>query len=459
MSRIVVIGDAMLDRDLHGIASRLAPDAPVPVVDLHRTVDRPGGAALAALLTAYDGHDVHLVAGIGDDESGSRLRALLANALTLHDVPIDGSTPRKTRVRGGDRAVLRIDEGTGRTVTAHPRLRRLLAGADAVLVADYGRDAATVPDTRAAIGVAASSCPVVWDPHPRGAVPVRGARLVTPNDDEAAHFTDHTDVRDLESAGRRAARLVREWGATAVCVTRGRAGAVLSFGGSTPLVIPTREVSDRDPCGAGDRFAATVTAALASGAVPSEAVVAAVGSASRFVAGGGAGTVGVGPAPVTRGAEADRGADCWGLTRDVRAEGGTVVATGGCFDLLHAGHIAVLEAARRLGDCLVVCLNSDASVRRLKGVGRPLVPQHDRERVLAALGCVGAVVIFDEDTPEAVLRRLRPDVWAKGGDYGAVDLPEAEVVRSWGGSVALLPYLAGRSTSRLVASAQTDRVG
>ncbi|MCW2852933.1 MAG: hldE, partial [Nocardioides sp.] len=137
----------------------------------------------------------------------------------------------------------------------------------------------------------------------------------------------------------------------------------------------------------------------------------------------------------------------------IRAAGGTVVATGGCFDLLHAGHVATLEAARALGDCLVVCLNSDDSVRRLKGPGRPLVPQQDRARVLEALEPVDAVLVFDEDTPTEVLRDLRPDVWVKGGDYAGAELPEAALLQEWGGVSVVVPYLDGRSTTRLVSTA------
>jgi rfaE bifunctional protein nucleotidyltransferase chain/domain len=130
-----------------------------------------------------------------------------------------------------------------------------------------------------------------------------------------------------------------------------------------------------------------------------------------------------------------------------------VVATGGCFDLLHAGHVATLRAARALGDCLIVCVNSDESVRRLKGSSRPLVPVEDRVHVLEALECVDAVVVFDEDTPSEVLQRLRPHLWAKGGDYAGADVPEAAVLRAWGGQAVVLPYLAGRSTTALVAGA------
>jgi D-beta-D-heptose 7-phosphate kinase/D-beta-D-heptose 1-phosphate adenosyltransferase len=136
----------------------------------------------------------------------------------------------------------------------------------------------------------------------------------------------------------------------------------------------------------------------------------------------------------------------------VRRAGGTVVATGGCFDILHAGHLSSLEAARALGDTLVVLLNSDESVRRLKGPSRPVQPAQDRARVLRGLACVDAVVVFDEDTPEAALADLRPDIWAKGGDYAADDLPESALVQTWGGRVVLLPYLSGRSTTAILAA-------
>ncbi|MFL6127819.1 MAG: D-glycero-beta-D-manno-heptose 1-phosphate adenylyltransferase, partial [Mycobacteriales bacterium] len=190
---------------------------------------------------------------------------------------------------------------------------------------------------------------------------------------------------------------------------------------------------------------AAVAARLAAGGLPSEAVTAGVAAASAYVGAGGPAALPPLPGP---GADPASGVD--EVVRHTRAAGGTVVATGGCFDLLHAGHVATLEAARRLGDCLVVCVNSDDSVRRLKGPSRPLVPVRDRVRVLAALGSVDAVTVFDEDTPLAVLDRIRPDVWVKGGDYTASALPETELLAGWGGQVVVVPYLEGRSTSRLV---------
>ncbi|HST97913.1 MAG TPA: D-glycero-beta-D-manno-heptose 1-phosphate adenylyltransferase, partial [Geodermatophilus sp.] len=214
-----------------------------------------------------------------------------------------------------------------------------------------------------------------------------------------------------------------------------------------PMVVPATPVTGGDPCGAGDSFAAAAALALADGAVTGEAVAAAVASAGAFVARGGASAWDVEAAPGPDVA-AEPGVE--GVIARVRAAGGTVVATGGCFDLLHPGHVATLRAARGLGDCLVVCINSDESVRRLKGPSRPLVTAADRARVLEALEFVDAVVVFDEDTPAEVIGRLRPDVWAKGGDYAGADLPEAAVLRRWGGQAVVLPYLDGHSTTALV---------
>jgi rfaE bifunctional protein nucleotidyltransferase chain/domain len=295
--------------------------------------------------------------------------------------------------------------------------------------------------------------PVVWDPHPRGADPVPGVRLATPNEAEATVFADRLAVSadgttGLAAVGRRADGLVRGWGAQAVAVTLGARGALLSYGAGAPVVAPAPEVACVDPCGAGDRFAVTAATRLGDGRVPTEAVQEAVDRAAAYVAAGGPASLAQPPqaGPPTAAGAAD-------VVKAVAARGGTLVATGGCFDLLHAGHVATLRAARRLGDCLVVCLNSDDSVRRLKGPARPLVPAVDRARVLEALECVDAVVTFEEDTPVEVLRRLRPHVWAKGGDYAGADVPEAEVLREWGGQAVVLPYLQGRSTTGLVATA------
>ncbi|KGH45811.1 D-beta-D-heptose 1-phosphate adenosyltransferase [Modestobacter caceresii] len=454
---IVVVGDALLDVDLVGTASRLTPDAPVPVVEDVETRERPGGAALAAVLAAQDagGREVVLVTPLADDEGAARLRALLGGRVRLVEIPASSTTPVKQRIRVGDHSVARLDSGGAvSTFGALPAAAaEAIRDAAAVLVADYGRGTTSAPDVRAALS--AASGPVVWDPHPRGADPVPSARLVTPNGAEAARVADLDVTGDgLAAVGARAQALIGHWGVGAVAITLGARGALLSYGEGAPMVVPATPVTGGDPCGAGDSFAAAVTVALAGGAVTGEAVTSAVAAAGAFVARGGATAwdtePAVGPAPAA-GVDAQGPAPRLAALLDrVRAAGGTVVATGGCFDLLHAGHVATLQAARGLGDCLVVCINSDDSVRRLKGPTRPLVTAADRARVLEALEFVDAVVVFDEDTPAEVLEQVRPDVWAKGGDYAGADLPEAAVLQRWGGQAVVLPYLDGHSTTALV---------
>jgi rfaE bifunctional protein nucleotidyltransferase chain/domain len=468
MTRIVVLGDALLDIDVVGTVRRLCPDAPAPVLDDVVERVRPGGAALAAHLLALDGHDVVLVAPLADDDDAARLRAALHASVEVLAVPHDGGTPVKKRMCAGERVLLRVDTGAIGDIGALPDCTvDALASAGAVLVADYGRGLAEQAGVRAAVAGLNRSVPVVWDPHPRGARPVAGVRLVTPNIDEALGWASRLGVETpsddpgdrLAGACRVAPGLATAWEAGAVAVTVGDLGAVVSYASGVPAVMPADEIRHADTCGAGDRFASAAAAALADGAVTSEAVQEAVHAAGTFVAAGGAAGL-ADPAsrppdhqPPDHQPSGHQRPDHQrpdAVVRDVRRAGGTVVATGGCFDLLHAGHVETLRAARRLGDCLVVCLNSDESVRRLKGAGRPVVDQVDRRRLLEALSDVDAVVVFDEDTPERVLRELRPDVWAKGGDYAGTDLPEAPVVASWGGTVVVLPYLQGRSTTQLV---------
>jgi D-beta-D-heptose 7-phosphate kinase / D-beta-D-heptose 1-phosphate adenosyltransferase len=434
---LLVIGDSMLDRDVVGRAERLCPEQPAPVLEQESTRVAPGGAAQAAALLARDGHEVTLLTAHGADPAGDELSAVLRGAgVNVVNVGLEGTTPEKVRLRAGMHLLCRLDRGRGHAAPAARRsVAPLVAEAGAVLVSDYGGGITRDLRVRASL---AGARHVVWDPHPRGSPPVRGMTLVTPNEQEARGFEAVGSVDEL------ATRLRARWRAHAVCVTRGARGAVLASGRGTPLTITAAAVLG-DPCGAGDRFAATATALLADGVPLADAVSAACGEAASYVAVGG-----------WHGADPLRGApgdDPAGLVERVRARGGTVVATGGCFDLLHAGHVTMLEAARRLGDALVVCLNSDRSVARVKGRDRPLVGEDDRAAVLRSLACVDAVVLFDEDTPAEVLRRLRPDVFVKGADYDEATLPEAAVMAEHGGRVTTVPYVAGRSTTGLIQKA------
>ena len=509
-TRLTVVGDALLDIDIRGEVERICPDSPVPVLDERDEVARPGGAALAAMLAARAGAEVTLVTALGRDAAGRRLARLLkAEGVVVCDLGLAGATPEKVRLVASGQRLLRLDRGGGPSPVEGRSMQEAadaVASSHAVLVSDYGRGlVAHEPLHRAlAARVGRRRPSLVWDPHPRGVAPVPGATLLTPSAAEAATAAPSiTDGPGAGTAGAGAsglaadvarARILQErWRARGVAVTRGRRGAVLAVGAGPPLVVPGREVEAADTCGAGDAFAVHAALALAGGRTLPEAVEDAVAAAGAFVAHGAAGGVGrttsVAPhAPGARGAAGGVGrtgcegdqdlvahgaaGGVWGdengagdgddsdpfeLAERVREAGGTVVATGGCFDLLHAGHVDLLRQARQLGDVLIVCLNSDRSVHRLKGDGRPLQPEHDRRAVLLALDAVDAVAVFDDDTPLGVLSRLRPHVFVKGGDYSGVEIPEGALCAGWGGTAVTVPYLSGRSTSGLVELARRGR--
>lgn len=527
-TRVTVVGDALLDIDIRGEVERICPDSPVPVLDEHDELARPGGAALAAALAARAGAEVTLVTALGRDTAGRRLTRLLeAEGVSVCDLGLAGPTPEKVRLVAAGQRLLRLDRGGGPSPVRGRSMGEAadaVAAGHAVVVSDYGRGlTAYGPLLRALAARAGRRRPsLVWDPHPRGVAPVPGVALVTPSAAEATAFAPGpegqsargeggaggwgvdavtgVDLSGLAGDAARARTLQERWRVRGVVVTRGRRGAVLAVGAGSPLVVPGRAVEAADTCGAGDAFAVHAALALAAGRTLPEAVEDAVGAAGAFVAAGAAGAVAVGggTAPRAPGAERITGGawrtgsaddqvlgaegaaggawrtgsggggptehdgggavdDPFELARAVRAAGGTVVATGGCFDLLHAGHVDLLRQARRLGDVLIVCLNADRSVRRLKGDGRPLQPEHDRRAVLLALDAVDAVAVFDDDTPVGVLSRLRPHVFVKGGDYAGVEIPEAALCAGWGGTAVTVPYLSGRSTSGLVELARRGR--
>jgi rfaE bifunctional protein nucleotidyltransferase chain/domain/rfaE bifunctional protein kinase chain/domain len=491
--RLLVVGDTLLDRDVIGRVERVCPDAPVPVVDVVGVHERPGGAGLAALLAARDDVEVMLATGLGGGSAGARVRALLHGSVEVHDVRAGTPTVCKTRVRALGQSLLRLDDegavlgdapvgeadgGTG----ADPRvdaslLRSLLDRCDAVLVSDYGGAVTGDTAVRSLLAEHAPTVPVVWDPHPRGSQPVAEVAISTPNRAEARHFVsllDGIDLGDVDDPQAHAAALRRGWRVGSVCVTNGENGAVTVLHDDSVVRTSTVPCPDgTDTCGAGDRFAGSLAVALARGLGTENAVVMAQQDVGRWLLAGGVSTLrasdarasipshgpsarrspartasGPGPTSGREGLSADE------LVEQVRTRGGTVVATGGCFDVLHAGHLALLERARALGDCLVVLLNSDASVRRLKGPTRPVHGVADRARLLEGLACVDAVAVFEDDDPVATLARLRPDVWVKGGDYREEDLPEARTVRALGGRIALVPHLDGHSTTQILRHAE-----
>lgn len=467
--RIAVVGDALMDIDLHGHASRLCPDAPAPVVEVGRRLERAGGAGLVATMLAEDGHDVDLITALSNDYAADRLRSLLSGVRVTAGV-LGGPTPVKMRLIADGQRVARIDEGCGQKpfpLVDEAMLERL-EGVDAIVVADYGRRLAEAPTLRAAVETAARRVPVVWDPHPQGTRPISHAAAVTPNLPELLSFSGRP-VNGLAAVATAAGRLRQRWNVESVVVTLAERGAlVCGPEADTHIAAPADGLRIEDSCGAGDRFAASLAVALASGHRLEKAVEAAISAAVEFLGRGGVSSLdgahpplppaasgSPGPSEVLAAQDEPEESPAFALARRVQASGGRVVAAGGCFDLLHVGHLRLLEAARDLGDCLIVCINSDESIRRLKGDSRPLMAQADRVDLLLGLSCVDAVEVFSEDTPEQLLRELRPDAWVKGSDYDAEELPETKLLRGWGGEVVTVPLEPGRSTTALASAIAT----
>ncbi len=463
----LVVGDAILDSYVEGAAPRLAREAPVPVLRVHRRTEAPGGAANTALNLAALGARVTLLSVVGDDREGARLVALLeaggVAAGRLRRSP-ERLTVVKQRVVAEGQILVRVDEGTtdplgpeDEAALAHD-LGDAVARATVVVVSDY---AGGVLTDRLVAALAEL-------PRPRGALVVdakdlrrhRGLRptAVVPSYEEAVRVVGRAPDPSARAAwvARNAGRLLEATGARAAVVTLDSDGAVAVQPGSGPHRTWAAPAPERSCSGAGDTFAAALALGLAAGAD--------VAAASDVAAAAAAVVVGrpatapctreelrarLAPAPRLLSGPEELGA----RGRAYRRQGIRVVFTNGCFDLIHPGHVALLRAARALGDRLVVAVNSDASVRRLKGPGRPLNALADRMEVLGALDCVDHVVPFEEDSPSLLIEALRPEVFVKGGDYTRATLPEAPLVERLGGSIRILPYVPDRSTSELIARA------
>jgi D-beta-D-heptose 7-phosphate kinase/D-beta-D-heptose 1-phosphate adenosyltransferase len=364
----------------------------------------------------------------------------------------------KTRVVARGQHLLRLDEEDRRPLSPSARqallgsLAAVLPECSVVAVSDYAKGVVDESLT-GEIARLAGGKPVVVDPKAVDLARYRGCTLITPNAQEARLATG-CEVDEEGGLREAAARIHARSGAAAVLVTRGERGMALSLAGGFHL-IPTRAREVFDVTGAGDTVLAYLALALGAGADVLEAA-----SLANLAAGAKVGKVGTSPVGPAEVAAHEEEAGATGKVVDLeqaaarvahlRSLGRRVVLTNGCFDLLHAGHVHLLERARALGDVLVVALNSDESVRRLKGEGRPVVRASDRVRVLAALASVGLVLVFEEDTPLEVIRLLRPDVLVKGGDYSRDTIVGADLVESWGGEVATVPLVEGRSTTGLL---------
>ena len=456
--RVLVVGDVMVDRYHFGLAERISPEAPVPVVKVRREEDRLGGAANVVNNLVALGCRVGVCGLIGSDAAGEALRtALEAKGVDSSALVADPARPTtlKLRVMAHDHQLLRMDwENTAPpSETAASALRKSLSAAlnryDGVIVSDYSKG---VVSAEVLALLVASGKPVVVGPKGRDYSRYRGVTCITPNESEAALATGLTLGSEADALAA-AGRLQTEVDCKSVCITRGAAG-VLGVEGKAHRFIPTRAREVYDVTGAGDTFISVLGALLIAGRPFFESMEVANAAAGLVV--GKVGTATVSPAELLDSSGMPRkiyGLDEIGsVARRLRAEGKRIVFTNGCFDLLHTGHIQYLQASRAEGDLLVVGLNSDASVRRLKGPKRPVIDEEDRAHLLAALACVDYVVIFPQDTPLELVEAVRPHVLTKGADYTVETVVGHEQVASWGGQVRLIALKENRSTSGLIQS-------
>jgi D-beta-D-heptose 7-phosphate kinase/D-beta-D-heptose 1-phosphate adenosyltransferase len=460
-SSVLIFGDVMLDRYWHGATSRISPEAPVPVVKVEAEEGRPGGAGNVALNVTALGGMATLVGLSGRDEPGDILDRQLAGAGVATRLVRQSQFPTITKLRiiSRHQQLIRLDFEDGFPGLDDDALmanfKAALDDCDVVVLSDYGKGTLReVPDFIRAARAAGRQ--VLVDPKGTDFTRYRGATLITPN---LSEFEAVVGIcPDEGTLVERGQQLLSELDLQALLITRGEHGMSLLQRGRDPHYLPAQAREVFDVTGAGDTVIATLAAGLASG-LPLDSATQLANTAACVVVG----KLGTATATAQELAQAlaaqrtvDHGVVDEGPLLDAvaaaRARGETIVMTNGCFDILHAGHVTYLEEASKLGDRLVVAVNVDETVRALKGADRPVNPLQNRMHVLAALGCVDWVVPFSEETPERLICAVAPDYLVKGGDNDPDKIPGARCVREAGGSVAVLTYVDGVSTTRIVDS-------
>lgn len=461
----LVIGDVMLDRYLMGEVNRISPEAPVPVVLIKSEQQRAGGAANVAANLALLGVQTRMIGLIGHDHEGERLLAAMAE----HGIDTGAmiTTPTrptiaKTRILGGHQQMMRLDQevtgnlsATEATQVSQAITTALQQQPALIILSDYAKGLLTEQVCQQVIAYGRQhGIPVLVDPKGRNYDKYRGATALTPNKKETAEACD-TQTND-STLIEKATGLKQHLGLDFLAVTRGEEGITLITDHTDHLSATAKQVFDVS--GAGDTVIATLAAGLMHGLSPLDSL-----SLANIAAGVVVGKVGT--VPITKADLMDAIATAQGseqahkvcelpeLLQKVaswKQQGQKIVFTNGCFDLLHAGHVTYLEGAKKRGDKLILGLNTDRSVSALKGPSRPVVNEKDRARVLAALESVDAVILFDEDTPLALINAIQPNVIAKGSDYTADQVVGGKEVESWGGEIALIDLVEGRSTTNLI---------
>ncbi|ASP37737.1 bifunctional heptose 7-phosphate kinase/heptose 1-phosphate adenyltransferase [Bacterioplanes sanyensis] len=457
--RVLVFGDVMLDRYWQGPTSRISPEAPVPVVRIDDIENRAGGAGNVALNLATLGAQVELLGIVGNDDNARVLSEMLQQHQVrchFHHHPLL-PTITKLRVMSRHQQLIRLDFEQAFDATDLSALQRAfeqnVTGAGAVILSDYGKGALTDPQPLIQ-GARAQQVPVLIDPKGTDFERYRGATLITPNLNEfEAVVGPAADDATLVAKGR---ALIADYDLHALLVTRSEKGMTLITATDEPIHLPTRAREVFDVTGAGDTVISVVAAALAAGVGLAQAVALANTAAGIVVGKLGTATVSTEELRAELRSEHHQGAGLFDeeslllQVAEARARGETLVMTNGCFDIIHPGHVQYLKEAKALGARLLVAVNSDESVQRLKGDSRPINPLEHRMAVLAALESVDWVVPFSEDTPERLICRVLPDVLVKGGDYTVEQVAGGQCVQDNGGDVAILSFKDNCSTSAIV---------
>lgn len=458
MAHVVVAGDVMLDRYLFGFTDRISPEAPVPVVHVQETDDRAGGAANVAVNLASLGVTTQLVGVVGKDDAADSLQAILKNRgiqCNFHRVD-DRPTITKTRVQSRGQQLIRLDrENTaampGDAVVSV--LRKSIKGAGAVVLSDYGKGALSSVTTMIDV-CRDAKIPVLVDPKGTDFSKYRGATLITPNQAEFEVVAGSCSSDD--ELVQRARAMLDDLDLNALLVTRSEKGMLLLESDMAPVFLSTQAREVYDVTGAGDTVIAMLAGALASGASLASAAALANIAAGLVVRKIGVASVTPGEIRVSLHQRGQGGRGLVGpdelklMVAESRDRSERVIMTNGCFDVLHAGHVSYLEEAKSLGDRLIVAVNDDESVRRLKGESRPINALEDRLLVLAGLAAVDWVVPFSDDTPAALIAAVLPDVLVKGGDYDPNEIAGAKDVLQNGGEVRILAFRDGHSSSRII---------
>ena len=466
---VLCIGDLMLDEFIYGDVTRISPEAPTPVIAVKRTETMIGGAGNVARNLVCLGAKCIFVGVVGDDGAGKALRSeLAAQNIDAHLVTDSGrQTTRKVRfvsehhsshlLRADWEAESAVDPKNEDALIAHAI--KAMPRAGSVVLSDYAKGALTPRVIRAVIDAAnKNKKPVVVDPKGRDYSIYKGATLITPNRQELADAT-HTAARSDDEVAKAAAGMARSLDAKAVLVTRSEAGMTLVVGADAPIHVPAYAVRVRDVSGAGDTVVAVLSAMLAVGADFESAMRAANAAAAVVVGKRGTATLTIAELrsrilPAASLAPEEKIVFDWAMLADHldpwRRQGLRIGFTNGCFDLLHPGHVKLLAGARAACDRLVVGLNGDASVTRLKGEGRPVQNVQSRAELLAALEAVDLVVVFDEDTPRKLIEAVKPMVLVKGSDYKREDVVGHDLVEALGGKVELIELVPGQSTTAMV---------